>query len=96
MYIIRKGSVSHFFEFRLLVSLLYPVLSVGMCVRCHIALAFRFSFKSCLISRAVLLEHICGTFMPRVGFEPTTLAFGRAKTVHALDRAHIVISWVQG
>jgi hypothetical protein len=23
--------------------------------------------------------------MPRVGSEPTTLAFGRAKTVHALD-----------
>jgi hypothetical protein len=25
--------------------------------------------------------------MPRVGFEPTTLVFKRAKTVRALDRA---------
>jgi hypothetical protein len=29
--------------------------------------------------------------MPRVGFEPTTPAFDRPKTVHALDRAAIVI-----
>jgi hypothetical protein len=29
--------------------------------------------------------------MPRVGFEPTTLVFGRAKTVHALDSAATVI-----
>jgi hypothetical protein len=25
--------------------------------------------------------------MPRVGIEPTTAVFGRAKTLHALDRA---------
>jgi hypothetical protein len=31
------------------------------------------------------------TCMPRVAFEPTTAAFGRAKTVHALDRATTVI-----
>jgi hypothetical protein len=30
--------------------------------------------------------------MPRVEFEPTTLVFERAKTVHALDRAVTVIS----
>jgi hypothetical protein len=30
--------------------------------------------------------------MPRVGFEPTTRVFERAKTVHALDRAATVIS----
>jgi hypothetical protein len=30
--------------------------------------------------------------MPRVGFEPTTPVFERAKTVHALDRAATVIS----
>jgi hypothetical protein len=29
--------------------------------------------------------------MPQVGFELTTLVFERAKTVHALDRATIVI-----
>jgi hypothetical protein len=29
--------------------------------------------------------------MPRVGFEPRIPAFERAKTVHALDRAAIVI-----
>jgi hypothetical protein len=29
--------------------------------------------------------------MPRVGFEPTTPVFERAKTVHALDRAAPVI-----
>jgi hypothetical protein len=29
--------------------------------------------------------------MPRVGFETTTPAFKRAKTVHALDRAATVI-----
>jgi hypothetical protein len=29
--------------------------------------------------------------MPRVGFEPTILAFERAKTVHTLDRAATVI-----
>jgi hypothetical protein len=29
--------------------------------------------------------------MPRVGFEPTIPVFERAKTVHALDRAAIVI-----
>jgi hypothetical protein len=29
--------------------------------------------------------------MPWVGFEPTILAFERAKTIHALDRAAIVI-----
>jgi hypothetical protein len=29
--------------------------------------------------------------MPRVGFEPTTPVFQRAKTVHALDRAATVI-----
>jgi uncharacterized membrane protein len=29
--------------------------------------------------------------MPRVGFEPTTPAFERAKIVHALDRAATVI-----
>jgi hypothetical protein len=31
------------------------------------------------------------TSMPRVGFEPTIPVFERAKTVHALDRAVIVI-----
>jgi hypothetical protein len=31
------------------------------------------------------------TFMPRVGFEPTTPVFERAKTVYALDRAATVI-----
>jgi hypothetical protein len=31
------------------------------------------------------------TSMPRVGFEPTTPAFERAKTVHALDREVTVI-----
>jgi hypothetical protein len=31
------------------------------------------------------------TSMFRVGFEPTSPAFERAKTVHALDRAAIVI-----
>jgi hypothetical protein len=30
--------------------------------------------------------------MPRVGFEPTTPVFERAKTVHALHRADTVIS----
>jgi hypothetical protein len=29
--------------------------------------------------------------MPRVGFEPTTLVFQRAKAVHALDLAATVI-----
>jgi hypothetical protein len=29
--------------------------------------------------------------MPRVGFEPTTAVFERAKTVHALDEAAAVI-----
>jgi hypothetical protein len=29
--------------------------------------------------------------MPRVGFEPTIPAFEREKTVHALERAAIVI-----
>jgi hypothetical protein len=29
--------------------------------------------------------------MPRVGFEPKTPVFEQAKTVHALDRAAIVI-----
>jgi hypothetical protein len=33
-------------------------------------------------------------FTPRVGFEPTTLVFERAKTVHALDRAATVIGTV--
>jgi hypothetical protein len=32
------------------------------------------------------------TSMPRLGFEPTTPVFERAKTVHALDRATTVIS----
>jgi hypothetical protein len=31
------------------------------------------------------------TSMPRVGFEPTTPMFERAKTVHALDRAATAI-----
>jgi hypothetical protein len=31
------------------------------------------------------------TFMPRVRFEPMIPVFGRAKTVHALDRAASVI-----
>jgi hypothetical protein len=31
------------------------------------------------------------TSMPRLGFEPTTPAFERAKTVHALDRAATVV-----
>jgi hypothetical protein len=31
------------------------------------------------------------TSMPRVGFEPATLVFEQAKTVHALDRATTVI-----
>jgi hypothetical protein len=31
------------------------------------------------------------TTMPRVGFEATILAFERAKTAHALDRAATVI-----
>jgi hypothetical protein len=31
------------------------------------------------------------TFMPRMGFEPTILAFKRVETVHALDRAVTVI-----
>jgi hypothetical protein len=29
-----------------------------------------------------------------VGFEPTIPAFERAKTVHALDRAAIVVGWI--
>jgi hypothetical protein len=29
--------------------------------------------------------------MPQVGFEPTIPVFGRAKTVHALDRADTMI-----
>jgi hypothetical protein len=32
--------------------------------------------------------------MPRVGFEPTILAFERANTVHALDCAATVIGLV--
>jgi hypothetical protein len=31
--------------------------------------------------------------MPRVGFEPTTLVFDRAKTVHALDGEAPVIGY---
>jgi hypothetical protein len=31
--------------------------------------------------------------MPRVGFEPTIPVFERSKTVHALDRAAIVLGW---
>jgi hypothetical protein len=31
------------------------------------------------------------TYMPRVGFEPITSVFGRAKIVHVLDRAATVI-----
>jgi hypothetical protein len=31
--------------------------------------------------------------MPRVGFEPTITVLERAKTVHALDRATIVIGY---
>jgi hypothetical protein len=31
--------------------------------------------------------------MPLVGFEHTIPVFERAKTVHALDRAAIVIGW---
>jgi hypothetical protein len=34
------------------------------------------------------------TFMPQVGFEPTTLILERAKTVHALRRAATVIGTV--
>jgi hypothetical protein len=34
------------------------------------------------------------TSMPRVGFDPTIIAFERTKTVHALDRAATVISVV--
>jgi hypothetical protein len=33
------------------------------------------------------------TFMPRVGFEPTTPVFGLARTVHASDRAVSVLEW---
>jgi hypothetical protein len=33
--------------------------------------------------------------MPRVGLEPTTPVFQRAKTVHALDRADTVIDSVK-
>jgi hypothetical protein len=32
------------------------------------------------------------TLMPRLGFEPTTLAVGRAKTSHASDRTVTMIS----
>jgi hypothetical protein len=32
--------------------------------------------------------------MPRVGFEPTTPVFERAKIVHALDRAATVIGFL--
>jgi hypothetical protein len=32
--------------------------------------------------------------MPRVGFEPTIPAFERAKTIHVLDRAAIVIGCI--
>jgi hypothetical protein len=32
--------------------------------------------------------------MPRVGFDPTILAFERTKTVHVLDRATTVIGIV--
>jgi hypothetical protein len=32
---------------------------------------------------------------PRVGIAPTTPMFGRAKTVHALDRAATVTTWTQ-
>jgi hypothetical protein len=35
------------------------------------------------------------TTMPRVGFEPMTRVFKRAKTVHALDCAATVISIVE-
>jgi hypothetical protein len=31
--------------------------------------------------------------MPQVGFEPTILVFQRAKTVHVLDRAAVVIGF---
>jgi hypothetical protein len=31
--------------------------------------------------------------MPRVGFEPTIAVFVQTKTVHALDRAAIVIGY---
>jgi hypothetical protein len=34
------------------------------------------------------------TSMPRVGFEPTTLVFQQAKTVHALDRVPTTITVV--
>jgi hypothetical protein len=34
--------------------------------------------------------------MPRVGFEPMTPAFERAKTVHALDRAATVFGLING
>jgi hypothetical protein len=33
------------------------------------------------------------TSMPRVGFEPIIPVFGRAETVHALDRSSIVIGF---
>jgi hypothetical protein len=36
------------------------------------------------------------TSMPRVGFEPTTPVFERAKTVHALGRAVTVIGHRRG
>jgi hypothetical protein len=32
--------------------------------------------------------------MPQLGFEPTTEVFERAKTVHALDRAAVVIDYI--
>jgi hypothetical protein len=34
------------------------------------------------------------TYMPRVGFEPTTPVFQRAKSVHFLDRAFTVIGFI--
>jgi hypothetical protein len=48
------------------------------------------------IRRTTQTQNKCTeTSVPRVGFEPTTLAFVRAKTVHALDRAATVFGYYE-
>jgi hypothetical protein len=63
MYIVVKDAslISLSLSFSLLVRWLYLVLSVGMCVQYHIALAFRFSLKICSISTGILLKRFCGS-----------------------------------
>jgi hypothetical protein len=47
------------------------------------------------IHRTTQTQNKCTeTSMPRVGFEPTTPVFERAKTIHALDRASTVIGLI--